>query len=104
MDHLQGWRGRPKPNPNVVEHNKFFATTEIPQDNLVFCDDHHDKRGLYEEFGVTHFIEGRTEVHKALEDMVAHPRPQLGDAEGCAANCHRSLHDLDLAGSVHKCW
>ena len=58
-----------------------------------------------QRFPFQHVLHAWTGVRtRSTPSAVHHCRPKLGDADGCAANFHRSLHDLDPAGSVHKCW
>lgn len=45
-----------------LQNQNFFATTGILSDHLRFCRERHDKAGICEELGITHFVDDRLEV------------------------------------------
>jgi hypothetical protein len=55
----------------LADH-RFFARTGIPAENLRFCRKRPDKRIHCIELGLTHFVDDRLDVHKAIRDVVDH--------------------------------
>ena len=55
-----------------LTHHGFFATTSIPADHLRFVRRRTDKATVCTELGVTHFVDDRSEVLKALVGIVPH--------------------------------
>jgi hypothetical protein len=64
-----------------LAHNDFYAATGIPAGNVRFCRRRADKAAHCAELGITHMIDDRLDVHRALRDVVAHrylfgPQPE----------------------------
>jgi hypothetical protein len=55
-----------------LAHHGFFATTLIPPDHLRFVRRRADKAAVCAELSVTHFVDDRAEVLKALIGIVPH--------------------------------
>lgn len=45
-----------------LEYHNFYARTGIRRDNVYFCRARHEKAGICQELGITHFIDDRLEV------------------------------------------
>ncbi|MFE9575655.1 hypothetical protein ACFYO1_04670 [Nocardia sp. NPDC006044] len=55
-----------------LDHHDFFDRTGIPREHLRFCRKRADKAGHCAELGITHMIDDRIDVHRALRDLVPH--------------------------------
>jgi hypothetical protein len=55
-----------------LDHHDFSARTGIPRDNVRFCLARPDKAVHCAELGITHFVDDRLDVHRALRGVVAH--------------------------------
>jgi hypothetical protein len=59
----------------------FFGQTKVPQENLYFCKERADKRGICERLRITHFIDDRLDVLTHMRGLVSSlylfgPQPQ----------------------------
>ncbi|QIS14817.1 hypothetical protein [Nocardia arthritidis] len=55
-----------------LDHNDFYARTGVRRENLRFCRARADKAIHCAELGITHMIDDRLDVHRALRDLVPH--------------------------------
>jgi hypothetical protein len=55
-----------------LEHHDFYGRTGLPRGNLRFCRERAEKAVHCRELGVTHMIDDRLEVHRAIRDVVPH--------------------------------
>ena len=53
-----------------LAYHKFFEKTGIPESNLHFCLERHEKRPICEQLKVTHFIDDRMKVLSHLINLV----------------------------------
>jgi hypothetical protein len=53
-----------------LEHHDFHRRTGVPRDNVRFCLRRADKAGHCADLGITHMIDDRLDVHRALRDTV----------------------------------
>lgn len=53
-----------------LEHHDFYGRTGIPRENVRFCLRRGDKAGHCADLGITHMIDDRLDVHRALRDTV----------------------------------
>ncbi|WP_233608095.1 hypothetical protein [Nocardia stercoris] len=53
-----------------LEHHRFYDITGIPRDNVRFCRKRADKLPHCVELGITHMIDDRLDVHRALHGTV----------------------------------
>ena len=53
-------------------HNDFFTRCGVPEQHLHFCFKRHEKAGIAEELGLTHFIDDRRDVLEHLRTVVDH--------------------------------
>ncbi|MGW0246859.1 hypothetical protein ACWDYH_09495 [Nocardia goodfellowii] len=53
-----------------LDQHEFYARTGVPEDNVRFCLERADKAGHCAELGITHMIDDRIEVHRALRGLV----------------------------------
>lgn len=60
-----------------LDHHSFHQLTWVPSDNVHFCLERHQKAGICEKLGITHFIDDRLEVlsHLASVDNLFLFRP-----------------------------
>jgi hypothetical protein len=68
-----------------LDHHDFSASTGIPRGNVRFCLARPDKAVHCAELGITHFVDDRLDVHRALRGVVPHRYlfgPQAGPAPG----------------------
>ena len=49
----------------------FFGQTKVPQENLYFCKERADKRGICERLRITHFIDDRLDVLTHMRGLVS---------------------------------
>lgn len=45
-----------------LSHNKFYEATKVASSSVRFCRERHQKAGICEELGITHFVDDRLEV------------------------------------------
>lgn len=45
-----------------LDHHRFYGLTGIERDRVHFCRERHEKAGICEELGITHFVDDRLEV------------------------------------------
>jgi hypothetical protein len=45
-----------------LDHHRFYDLTGIGRECVRFCRERHEKAGICEEFGITHFVDDRLEV------------------------------------------
>ncbi|QQG46104.1 MAG: hypothetical protein HYY55_04040 [Candidatus Niyogibacteria bacterium] len=45
-----------------LDHHRFYDLTGIGRERVRFCRERHEKAGICEELGVTHFVDDRLEV------------------------------------------
>ena len=50
-------------------HHHFHQKTKIPQQNVYFCIQRHEKAPICEKLGITHFIDDKLEVLSYLETV-----------------------------------
>jgi hypothetical protein len=65
-----------------LEHNDFYGRTGVRHGNVRFCRERWEKVVDCQELGITHMIDDRLEVHRAIRDVVPHRYlfgPQDGD-------------------------
>lgn len=55
-----------------LDHHNFYARTGIPRENVRFCLRRADKAAHCAQLGITHMIDDRLDVHRALRDVVPH--------------------------------
>lgn len=53
-----------------LHHNDFYARTGLPQGNVRFCRKRADKAVHCRELAITHMIDDRLDVHRALRGVV----------------------------------
>ncbi|WP_433201365.1 hypothetical protein ACQP1G_10190 [Nocardia sp. CA-107356] len=53
-----------------LDHQGFYQRTGVPSDNVRFCRKRADKAIHCAELGITHMIDDRLDVHRALRDVV----------------------------------
>ena len=54
-----------------LEHHRFYDLTGVPREHVRFCRKRHEKAGICQELGVTHFVDDRLEVLSYLEAVPA---------------------------------
>lgn len=63
-----------------LDHHHFYDLTGIKRENVRFCRERHEKAGICEELGITHFIDDRLEVLGSLTTVntlyLFQPRPR----------------------------
>jgi hypothetical protein len=64
-----------------LDRHDFYARTGLPRENVRFCRKRADKAGHCAELGITHMIDDRLDVHRALRGIVPH-RYLFGAEEG----------------------
>lgn len=52
-----------------LKYHRFYEVTGVPSGNIRFCRERHEKAGICEELGVTHFIDDRLEVLSYLTSV-----------------------------------
>lgn len=55
-----------------LDHHDFYTRTGIPRGNVRFCRRRADKAVHCAELGITHMIDDRLDVHRALRGLVPH--------------------------------
>lgn len=55
-----------------LDHHDFYVRTGIAPGNVRFCRRRADKADHCAELGITHMIDDRVDVHRALHGLVAH--------------------------------
>lgn len=55
-----------------LDHHDFYDRTGIARENVRFCRARADKAAHCAELGITHMIDDRVDVHRALRDVVPH--------------------------------
>jgi hypothetical protein len=55
-----------------LDHHDFYAHTGVPRRNVRFCRRRADKAGHCAELCITHMIDDRLDVHRALHGLVPH--------------------------------
>jgi hypothetical protein len=53
-----------------LDHHDFYAHTGVPRGNVRFCRKREEKRGHCAKLRITHMIDDRIDVHRALLDTV----------------------------------
>jgi len=53
-----------------LEHHDFYGRTGIPRENVRYCRKREDKAIHCAELGITHMIDDRMDVHRAIRDLV----------------------------------
>ncbi len=53
-------------------HHGFWERTGVPRDAFRFCRQRHEKAPIAAELGLTHFVDDRVDVHRALRGVVPH--------------------------------
>lgn len=64
-----------------LEHHDFYARTGLPRGNVRFCRERAEKAIHCRELGITHMVDDRLEVHRAIRGVVAH-RYLFGPQDG----------------------
>jgi hypothetical protein len=77
-----------------LDHNDFYTRTGIPRGNVRFCRQRADKAGHCTKLKITHMIDDRIDVHRALLDVVPN-RYLFGPQKGSAPDWVR--HTLTWA-------
>ena len=83
-----------------LDHHDFYARTGIARGNVRFCRKRADKAGHCAELKITHMIDDRIDVHRALLDTV--PRRYLfGRQKGPAPDwVHHTLTWTDVETAI----
>lgn len=83
-----------------LDHHDFYARTGIPRGNVRFCRKRADKAGHCAELKITHMIDDRIDVHRALIGTV--PRLYLfGRQKGPAPDwVHHTLTWADVETAI----
>ncbi|GAB2806668.1 hypothetical protein GCM10022221_00040 [Actinocorallia aurea] len=55
-----------------LEHHEFYKVTGIPRAHIRYCRRRADKAQHCAELGITHMIDDRMDVHRAIRDVVPH--------------------------------
>jgi hypothetical protein len=55
-----------------LDHHNFYHRTGLPQNNIRFCRQRADKAIHCRELGITHMIDDRLDVHRAIREIVPH--------------------------------
>jgi hypothetical protein len=55
-----------------LTHNHFYRRTGVAETNVRFCRQRPEKAVHCAELGITHFVDDRVDVHRALEGVVPH--------------------------------
>ncbi|MFF0492280.1 hypothetical protein ACFYTQ_24915 [Nocardia sp. NPDC004068] len=55
-----------------LDHHAFYDRTGLPRGHVRFCRQRADKAVVCAELGITHMIDDRLDVHRALHDVVPH--------------------------------
>ncbi|MFI0368291.1 hypothetical protein ACH35V_10440 [Actinomadura sp. 1N219] len=63
-----------------LDHHDFYRRTGLPRQNVRFCRKRPEKAQHCEELGITHMIDDRLDVHRAIRDVVPY-RYLFGTAE-----------------------
>ncbi|GAA3386857.1 hypothetical protein [Cryptosporangium minutisporangium] len=53
-----------------LEHHDFYRRTGVPEGNVRFCRQRPDKAIHCRELAITHFVDDRIDVHRALRGLV----------------------------------
>lgn len=53
-----------------LDHHDFYARTGVPRGNVRFCRKRTDKAGHCTQLKITHMVDDRIDVHRALVDSV----------------------------------
>lgn len=53
-----------------LRHHDFYRKTGLPEGNVRFCRERADKAIHCTELGITHMIDDRLDVHRAIRDIV----------------------------------
>jgi hypothetical protein len=53
-----------------LDHHRFYERTGLPPGNVRFCRRRADKALICAELGITHMIDDRLDVHRAIRDLV----------------------------------
>lgn len=53
-----------------LDHHDFYARTGLPRGNVRFCRKRAEKAGHCRELGITHMIDDRLDVHRAIREIV----------------------------------
>ncbi|TDC92745.1 hypothetical protein [Actinomadura sp. 7K507] len=64
-----------------LDHHDFYARTGLPRENVRFCRKREEKARHCRELAITHMIDDRLDVHRAIRDVVPH-RYLFGPKEG----------------------
>jgi hypothetical protein len=64
-----------------LDHHDFYGRTGLPRSNVRFCRKRQDKARHCAELGITHMIDDRLDVHRAIREIVPH-RYLFGPKEG----------------------
>jgi hypothetical protein len=52
-----------------LDHRRFYQRTGVAPANVRFCRERHEKAGICEELGITHFVDDRLEVLSYLTSV-----------------------------------
>ncbi|MGH3239249.1 MAG: hypothetical protein ACRDNL_02655 [Spirillospora sp.] len=64
-----------------LDHHDFYARTGLARENVRFCRKRPEKARHCVELGITHMIDDRLDVHRAIREIVPY-RYLFGTAEG----------------------
>ena len=53
-----------------LDHHDFYVRTGLPEVNVRFCRKRAEKAGHCAELGITHMIDDRLDVHRAIREIV----------------------------------
>ncbi|TDD76501.1 hypothetical protein E1293_27090 [Actinomadura darangshiensis] len=53
-----------------LDHHDFYERTGLPKDNVRFCRKREEKARHCAELGITHMIDDRLDVHRAIREIV----------------------------------
>ena len=55
-----------------LDHHDFYSRTGLPRDHVRFCRERAEKAVHCRELGITHMVDDRLDVHRAIRGVVAH--------------------------------
>ncbi|NKZ05028.1 hypothetical protein [Actinomadura latina] len=64
-----------------LDHHDFYARTGLPRENVRFCRRRAEKAGHCADLGITHMIDDRLDVHRAIREIVPY-RYLFGPEQG----------------------
>jgi hypothetical protein len=55
-----------------LDHNDFYTRTGVPHGNVRFCRERTEKVVQCRQLGITHMVDDRLDVHRAIRGVVPH--------------------------------